>query len=200
MMRRTIASFSSRLRPGPTPTAGTYVEGAYNRANLDDFDEAADSLWVTGSYEAADWLHLWATAAYSDTEMSEAGIMVELEGSDTSVGVGMHTDVAPAISVFGRAALSRVESRVSVSGGFLGEPGSFTEDDDGVVANAGARLRALPAVEVQATLHLASYDGESDESLCLDARYDMTELLTAVAGVAIHQDAEVFNVGLRVRF
>lgn len=199
-MRRTLALLVVSTAVGSHADGYTYVEGAYTRASLDDFPEEANGLWATGSYEATGWLHLWATAGYFATDMSQSGLLLELDSRDASAGVGLHADVAPSISVFGRAGLGRVESEVRVSGGFLDEPGRFTEDEDGVVASVGIWFRVLPAVELQATLHAASYHGETDESIWLDARYDMTEHLTAVGRVAIHQDAEVFNVGLRVNF
>ena len=173
----------------------SYVDIAYMRIEIDDVDETAHGLGVTGSFELNDWFHLWV-----DSEAARLDVEgVDITGTAIGFGGGTHVALGENVSAYARAGYLWGETEVDLDAGY-GVDVSLSEDGDGYSLGVGIRASVLPALELTIGAGVTSFEDESSTGWGGGALYSLTDRIAFGLGLSHGDDALSLSVGLRAYF
>jgi len=138
---------------GPATLPYTTVQASFANIDIDDFDNDAEGLDLSGSFDVGRGVFLLASYSTAKTDdftvgTPFGGLRGSVEVSGASLGAGYHHALQPDIDLVATAAVLDAEAR------FKGDFAGVLEDEDDTGWSAGAGVRALvaPAVEILAGL------------------------------------------------
>lgn len=189
-----VALFASLLLVAPATQAQdvsyNYVDAAYARVDIDDFNEDADGFLLRAAIEVTD--HVFVFGGYSDLTIDLTGFDVFLTENidlrEYDFGVGYAWPVGNASSLYGKLSYVSVET----------ESFFTTVDDDGYGLALGLRTRPALNVELEGYIDYVDLSDFGDETTFgAAARFFVTPQFALGAEVAFGDDSTSFGAGLR---
>lgn len=168
----------------------TYLEGGYERLEVDGIDEAGDGIGVRGSLAVSENFHLLGGVHSAEFEVGP----VDVDFDSWEAGIGYNRAVGPNVDFVG--SLSYVGADLSFNDEALSV---FDVDGDGYRADAGLRGRLAPAFELDGGIRYTDVDQGDETSAYVRGLFGSgsVRLLTEVeAG----DDGEIYLIGGRVDF
>jgi hypothetical protein len=181
------AMLSAALLAGPVHAADfryTYLEGGYQRVDIDSPNVDGDGLFVGGSLLVSQ--SVFFTAGYDYTEFNRG-----VDARSLNLGIGLRMPASPDVDVVfeGGYVDARVDTRF----------GNF--DDDGYFVSGGVRWRLNELVELNGGLRYVDLDDSgSDVGLGLGVVIDVRPHWSVLAGGAFADDADSLSIGFRYYF
>jgi hypothetical protein len=175
------------LLAGPVQAADfryTYLEGGYQRVDIDNPNVDGDGLFLGGSVLVSQSVFL--TAGYDYTEFNRG-----VDARGLNLGIGVRVPASPDVDVVfeGGYVDARVDTRF----------GDF--DDDGYFVSGGVRWRLNELVELNGGLRYVDLDESgSDVGLGLGVVIDVRPQWSLLAGGEFADDADVLSIGFRYYF
>lgn len=163
-----------------------YIQATWNQTDVDagPEDVDGDGYGLYGSVEIADMWHIFANFTRADLDL----------GSDYDqvwIGGGLHTPIAPRMSLYLNLAYINVDAS-----GFAGGL-----DDDGLGTALGVRWFVWPQVEVSGAISYADI-GDAGEFTGLEgeAWYYLNRQFALGGGFAFNDDVMRYGIGGRYFF
>ncbi len=189
-----VVLFASLLLAAPATQAEdvsyNYVDAAYARVDIDDYNEDADGFLLRAAIEITD--NVFVFGGYSDLSVDLRGFDVFLSETidlrEYDFGVGYAWPVGYASSLYGK--LSYVSTEAEFFGGSV--------DDDGYGLALGLRTRPAMNVELEGYVDYVDLSDLGDEtSFGAAARFFVTPQFALGAEVVFSDDATSFGGGFR---
>lgn len=168
----------------------TYLEGGYERQEIDGFDEAGDGLGVRGSLAVADNFHLLGGVHSTEFEVGP----VDADFDAWELGIGYNRAIGPEVDFVG--SLSYVGADLSFNDDELSV---FDVDGDGYRADVGLRGRLAPAVELDGGIRYTDVDNGDETSAYVRGLFG-TGSVRLLTEVEAGDDGEVYLIGGRFDF
>ncbi|MGE0581575.1 MAG: outer membrane beta-barrel protein [Steroidobacteraceae bacterium] len=164
------------------------VDAGWARADIDNFNEDGDGLFLRGSVGfGTNW---FAAAGYRQVSFDAGGLDVDLDLID--IGFGGHMPLSDKVD--GVARISYLD--VSADGPF-----GSSADDEGYGLSAGIRALLAPQFELEASLEYSDFDeGGNSTGARLAARYHFTSAWAVGAEVAFSDDQTDYGLYGRYSF
>lgn len=161
-----------------------FVQGAYQNADIDvaGFDVDGDGLGISGSFEIAELVHLFAGYQTFDFDFG-----VDLD--QLAVGVGWHPGMTDTTDLVFEVAYLSAEASAA----------GFSDDEDGYGVTLGLRSMVQDNLELAGGINYVDV-GDDDTSIDLQGWYTFTNALAVGAGVEFGDDATILGIGLRWYF
>lgn len=164
-----------------------YIEGSYQRIELDDIDVDGDGFGIAGSFAFGD---MWqVVASYSSADLDFG---VDLD--EFRIGGGFHAPIAENVDFVANFTYVRLEAEV---------PGPFggSADDDGIGASLGLRALPVDRLELAGFVDYVDLDESGDDtSVRGEAWYSLNEQIALGANVGTGDDITRYGIGVRVYF
>src|SRR5690554_4817817 len=191
-----VALLSALLLPSLAGAQGlgyNHVEAGFARAEADN-DVTIDGVYVTGS-----WLigrNLFLTAGFSDAETDYfPGLPVWAEYETLSAGLGYRVGLAEATDWVTRASYLRGKVTWRIPYFRLD-----SDSDDGFGLYTGIRHLWTERVEVAAGVSYTDVLGSDETALDASLVYHFNTAIGVMGGLSYSDEAQGFNLGLRVKF
>ncbi len=163
-----------------------YIQGNYSRTEVDagPEDVDGDGYGLYGSIEVGDMWHAFAKFSRADLDLNS-------DYDQVWIGGGLHTPLAPNMSLYLNLAYINVEA--SGAAGRL--------DNDGLGTALGLRVFVYPQVEVSGAISYADL-GDAGDSTAIEgeAWYYLTRQFAMGLGLSYGDDANHYGIGLRYLF
>ncbi|MDG1938378.1 MAG: hypothetical protein P8I62_05960 [Pseudomonadales bacterium] len=165
----------------------SYVSAAYQSIEL--FGEDGDGVGLVGSFEIGD--QAFITASYSslasDDTYNNGSIIDDLEIDAFTLGFGFHTPISDTTDLV--TTISYLDQELDYGG---------SVDGDGFGINVGIRSKVSETVELGGSFTYVDFEGETDNSFSLGARYLATETISFGLGHTSADDADSITIDLRL--
>lgn len=162
-----------------------YVDGSYQRVDVDSPDVDGDGFSIGGSFELGDNMHFFADYGSIDFDFG-------IDINELAVGVGFHTDLTPTLDFVANLAYLRLDADAN---------GFSLTDEDGFGAEIGVRAMASDRLELAGFIQYADLgDGGDDTSLRGEAWYSFTENFALGLNVGAAEDVLRYGIGARFYF
>lgn len=168
----------------------TYLEGGYERIELDAIDEAGDGLGLRGSLAVADNIHILGGVHSAEFEVGP----VDVDFDSWEVGLGYNRAMGPNVDFVG--SLSYVGADLSFNDDALSV---FDQDGDGYRADVGLRGQLAPAVELDGGIRFTDVE-QGDETSAYVRGLFGSGTIRLLTEVEAGDDGEVYLIGGRVDF
>lgn len=168
----------------------TYLEGGYERLEVDGIDEAGDGIGVRGSLAVSDNFHLLGGVHSAEFEVGP----VDVDFDSWEAGIGYNRAIGPNVDFVG--SLSYVGADLSFNDEALSV---FDVDGDGYRADAGLRGRLAPAFELDGGIRYTDVD-EGDETSAYVRGLFGSGSVRLLTEVEAGDDGEIYLIGGRVDF
>ena len=162
-----------------------YLDGSYQRVDVDSPDIDGDGFSIGGSFELGDNMHVFADYGSTDFDLG-------IDLNELSIGVGFHTVLTPTLDFVANLAYLRRDAEAN---------GFSLADDSGFGAEIGVRARASDRLELAGFIQYADLgDGGDDTSLRGEAWYRFTENFALGLNVGAAEDVLRYGIGARFYF
>lgn len=187
-MLRSIAVISLLVLSVPAMSQDisyNYIEGAYNRVELDDsiVDVDGDGFGLGGSFEIGDQFHVFG--GYDSTSFD-----FDVDLDELTLGGGFHTALTPTVDFVANLAWVRFDAS--------GPGGSV--DDDGFGASIGLRGMASSNIELAGAIQYVDIGDDDDTSIVGEAWYNITETFSLGLNIGASDDVMRYGIGARLYF
>lgn len=168
----------------------TYLEGGYERLEVDGVDEAGDGLGLRGSLAVGDNFHLLGGLHSAEFEVGP----VDVDYDAWEAGLGYNRALGPNVDFVG--SLSYVGAELDFNDDALSV---FDVDGDGYRADVGLRGRLAPAVELDGGIRYTDVD-QGDETSAYVRGLFGSGSIRLLTEVEAGEDGEIYLIGGRLDF
>lgn len=169
----------------------TYLDGGYERLEVDGLDEAGDGLGFRGSVAIHENFHLLGAVHSAEFEVGP----VDADFDSWEAGIGYNRALAPNVDFVGSLA-------------YVGADLSFNDDDlsvfdvdgDGYRADLGLRGQVAPAVELNGGVRYTDISDGGDETSGYVRGLFGTGNIRLLTEIEAGEDGEAYLIGGRFEF
>jgi len=162
-----------------------YLEGSYQRVDIDSPDVDGDGFGFGGSVELGDNAHFFAGYGSIDFDFG-------IDINELAVGVGFHTDLTPTLDFVANLAYLRLDADAN---------GFSSATENGVGAEIGLRSMLSDRLELAGFIQYADLgDAGDDTSLRGEAWYSFSESFALGLNVGAAEDVLRYGIGARFYF
>lgn len=207
-MKRTAMLSAGTLLLSASVSDAQPPDLTYNRAgvsyvysNVDEIDENSNGLFLNGSVELGDHLHVWGLVGrtWFDYSLPVPGLQpidVDFEAWLGALGLGVHVDLSERVNAYARVGINSVESRSETSLPFPLEDDDL--DDSSVTSSFEVGVRVSTAQHLELFAGVGHQDDATSSHVGLEIPF--TKAWAARVLAVVSDDSDGVGVAVVRRF